>query len=242
MPIHEPEAGPTWAERAELSQLASVLDPTGQEAKNILIDRVQKRALDPVVRRDRGARALDFGCGTGRLTGWLADRGLEVEGVDASPEMILAAQRFLPNIRFAVADDRRLPYEAGVFDVVFSVGVLQYFTKTADGLVGALAELRRVATRDGGRVVVIEQAHDGGLGRGTSVDGYLESFADAGLARVEAVPIRRSDCRAAAFVPRFPLLARAPGLPQAILRDARRRRRVPLTEGRYADVLFVAQT
>ncbi len=35
-----------------------------------------------------GARVLDAGCGTGRMSRYLADRGAVVEGVDVSPGML----------------------------------------------------------------------------------------------------------------------------------------------------------
>ncbi len=238
MTIHEPEAGPTWAERAELDQLASVIDPLGNRTKNGLIDRVQKAALAQVLPA-AGARTLDFGCGTGRLSGWLTAKGLDVDGVDASPEMIEQARRFEPGVRFAVSDKARLPFEDASFDITLSVMVLQYFTEDPQALAVALAELRRV-TAPGGSVVVIEQAHDADLGRGTTLEGYVEAMNAAGLPTVHTRTIRRSDCRAQANALRFPLLAASPLAPRLILRDAARRAGEPLTGGRYADVLFVA--
>ena len=47
----------------------------------------------------RPARALDLGCGAGVLTLWLADKGLEVTGIDILPEAIAMAR--------SLADERR---------------------------------------------------------------------------------------------------------------------------------------
>ena len=53
-------------------------------------------------------RVLDCACGTGNVTFELARAGLEVVGVDLSPEMIAVAQRKVPAsglpVRFEVAD------------------------------------------------------------------------------------------------------------------------------------------
>jgi SAM-dependent methyltransferase len=66
-----------------------------------------------------GSRVLDAGCGPGRHALELGARGVEVVGVDLSPEFIELAQRAageLP-VAFRVADVRALEYE-GEFDAV----------------------------------------------------------------------------------------------------------------------------
>lgn len=78
----------------------------------------------------RLGRALDFGCGLGRLSWALAERFGEVVGVDISPEMIDRARR--PNLsvgacRFVVndrADLRGLASDS--FDFVLSLVTLQH--------------------------------------------------------------------------------------------------------------------
>ncbi len=45
---------------------------------------------------------LDAGCGPGRLTGHLAELGLDVRGLDLSPEMIAVARRTHPLLEFTV--------------------------------------------------------------------------------------------------------------------------------------------
>lgn len=46
---------------------------------------------------------LDVGCGPGLVTAYLAERGLDVSGVDLSARMIEHARRLHPDLRFAVA-------------------------------------------------------------------------------------------------------------------------------------------
>ena len=72
-----------------------------------------------------GERILDLGCGNGRLTSRIAEAGAEVIGIDQSPEMIEAAQRDFPAIRFALADaaDFTFPFQ---FDAVFSNAALHW--------------------------------------------------------------------------------------------------------------------
>ncbi|WP_035795158.1 class I SAM-dependent methyltransferase [Kitasatospora mediocidica] len=51
---------------------------------------------------------LDVGCGPGTVTGYLAERGLDVSGVDLSPRMIENARRLYPQCRFSVASTTEL--------------------------------------------------------------------------------------------------------------------------------------
>ena len=67
----------------------------------------------------RGNRALDIGCGTGKSTAPLLERGYRAVGCDISEEMVERARRNLPAHAgaFRVADMRSLPY-LGEFDLV----------------------------------------------------------------------------------------------------------------------------
>jgi SAM-dependent methyltransferase len=49
-------------------------------------------------------RALDLGCGTGRLTKAIDELKMDVEGIDLDPFMIKIAQKKYPNIKFARKD------------------------------------------------------------------------------------------------------------------------------------------
>ena len=65
-------------------------------------------------------------------------------------------------------------------------------------------------------------------------------FANAGLERVTATSVRTSDSRYLGVAESYPMLAGLPLLPRLVMREARRRGEVPLTDGRYADALFRA--
>ncbi|MBV2353982.1 class I SAM-dependent methyltransferase [Streptomyces sp. J2-1] len=54
---------------------------------------------------------LDVGCGPGTVTGYLAERGLDVSGVDLSPRMVENARRLYPECRFSVASATELDLE-----------------------------------------------------------------------------------------------------------------------------------
>jgi len=49
-----------------------------------------------------GGPVADVGCGPGYVTGYLHDAGVDVFGIDLSPEMIAIARRDYPHLRFEV--------------------------------------------------------------------------------------------------------------------------------------------
>lgn len=57
-----------------------------------------------------GGPVLDAGCGAGRITRYLADRGCRVEGLDLSPAMVAAARRDHPDLTFSVGSIVDLPH------------------------------------------------------------------------------------------------------------------------------------
>lgn len=59
------------------------------------------------------ARVLDIGCGVGRVTSYLHERGLDVRGVDLSPEMVRIARSAHPHLLFDVAPMTTLPAKNG---------------------------------------------------------------------------------------------------------------------------------
>ena len=57
-----------------------------------------------IARCRKGGKALDVGCGDGRLTKLIADAGFDVVGIDVSREMIALARARAPNAMFIHAD------------------------------------------------------------------------------------------------------------------------------------------
>ena len=97
---------------------------------------------------------LDFGCGCGRIIGWLpgGSRGSRFRGTDVDGEAVEWCQR---NIRCASFDRSSplppLPYPEGAFDLILAISVFTHLNEPF--LLAWLAELRRV-TAIGGVVVV----------------------------------------------------------------------------------------
>jgi trans-aconitate methyltransferase len=93
-------------------------------------------------------RILDVGCGTGTLTAEIAATGAEVCGFDASPQMIAAARKHAPQLRFDVMDATTFAYESP-FDAVFSNATLHWVRPPE-----AAVRCMHNALRPGGRLVV----------------------------------------------------------------------------------------
>lgn len=74
----------------------------------------------------RGSRALDFGCGAGRSTRFLRERGFEVVGVDIAASMLARAKAADPDGDYRLMEDESLAgLAASAFDLVFSAFTLQ---------------------------------------------------------------------------------------------------------------------
>lgn len=98
---------------------------------------------------DGGGPVLELGVGTALVGGALAQRGVEVFGMDISAGMLEHAQDRLPG-RLALADVCRLPFRSASLAGCYAIWMLHL----ASNVSLALTEVRRVL-RPGGRLVVV---------------------------------------------------------------------------------------
>ncbi len=115
----------SWDDKARNRWNADEFFKLGQEEIGGLMACIQ--TLLPTLPQ---ARALDFGCGVGRLSQALASHFEEVIGVDIAPSMIKHAQRYNRHghrCRYYLnqKDDLRL-FESATFDLIYSTLVLQH--------------------------------------------------------------------------------------------------------------------
>ncbi len=104
------------------------------------------------------ARVLDAGCGTGRMSRYLAERGCLVEGVDLSSNMVAMARRDHPDLVFTVGSLTELPYPDDQF-----AGVMLWYSiihTPPAGQARIFAEVARVLGT-GGYVLVGFQSGEG---------------------------------------------------------------------------------
>jgi SAM-dependent methyltransferase len=228
-----------WNDSARTNLTGSVLDPRDQRGhKNALIHLVQERAIDECLSAlPRAERALDFGCGRGRLTKLLARHAKETVGIDTGEALLAAARTAcdVPAVRFLHYDGEHLPFGPGEFDLCLSVAVMQYMVGKAEhrALLGELA----ASLRPGAKLVMLEQTRATRAGWRATVDGYASALAEHGLHLESSNPVRNGRdalTYAVAFgaVPRR-LLPAAAQLEAALARRSAR----PWTH--YRDTLMV---
>jgi len=111
----------------------------------------------------RGKTVLEYGCGDGLDTLFLARRGARVKALDISPDLIdvarrrLAANRIAGDVEFIVGSAHDVPLPDDSVDVVFGMAILHHLDL---GL--SAREVRRVL-RKGGRAIFREPVRNSKL-------------------------------------------------------------------------------
>ena len=100
---------------------------TGRREISLLLHHLRALGVEP-----RMGRALDFGCGVGRLSQALAPAFESVVGVDISPTMLQFAERlnqWPQRVRYVRGADEGLgQFDSASFDFIYSDVVLQHMT------------------------------------------------------------------------------------------------------------------
>ena len=91
-----------------------------------------------------GRLTLDAGCGMGRFTRVAGAQGGEVIGVDLSESVYRAHDltEHMPNVHIVQADLMCLPFNAGSFDIIYSLGVLHHTPDTRKALASVARYVR----------------------------------------------------------------------------------------------------
>ncbi len=123
-------------------------------------DRAMLGLFAELVHADGGGPVADIGCGPGRITTHLDALGLDVSGIDLSPEMIRLARAARPDLRYEVGTMEALPIGEGTLG-----GLMAWYSVIhlpPERVPGVLAEFAR-ALRAGGRLLMAFQTTDPGL-------------------------------------------------------------------------------
>jgi SAM-dependent methyltransferase len=140
-----------------------------------------------------GRRVLDIGCGTGRLSAALAERGSRVWGVEPSREMAERAQARGVHVKVAAAE--RLPFKDGWFERAVLWLVAHLVDRPA-----AFAEAARVLEPDGRiAIATFDPAHFDRF----YLNRLFPSLERIDRTRFPATDALEDELRAAGFEPRL---------------------------------------
>jgi SAM-dependent methyltransferase len=154
-----------WEDLAQVDPLWAIASSPGKRfgrfgadefyaAGEAKVQRLMERLAGLGLPTARG-RALDFGCGAGRITLPLAERFEQVVGVDIAPSMLDLARRRAAgraDVEFRLdANGDQAAFAGDTFDLVYTGLVLQHLPTSADALacLGRLAD----AVAPGGTLV-----------------------------------------------------------------------------------------
>jgi ubiquinone/menaquinone biosynthesis C-methylase UbiE len=141
--VAEGSASEAYGRRAEeYIALLGDIDATASPDRELIAGWARAQPEGPI---------LDVGCGPGHWTHWLHEQGLDVGGVDPTPEFVDAARKRFPGVAFREGFAERL-------DVADSslAGVLAWYSLIhvrPDHIPAALAEFARVVEPGGGLLV-----------------------------------------------------------------------------------------
>jgi SAM-dependent methyltransferase len=120
-----------------------------------------RQKLDELADALRGRGPVcDLGCGPGHVARYLAERGVDVFGIDLSPGMVAEARRLAPGLRFEVGDMLAMNLADGSLAGVVAMHSMIHLPRAE--VPRAAAEICRVL-RPGGLVWISVHGGDGEL-------------------------------------------------------------------------------
>jgi len=108
--------------------------------------------LDVSRKIDKTSRALEVGCGTGRLLIEMVNRGYSVDGADGSASMLMEARNKLDslgdNSRLFECGAHSIPVDDGVYDFTYCIRLLNQ-TESEQYALSVVNEMMRATKPDG---------------------------------------------------------------------------------------------
>jgi ubiquinone/menaquinone biosynthesis C-methylase UbiE len=154
-----------WSNRLRSTDsLAAVLTYDAPAAANEAYDRWERQTLLRLLPKSlKGRKALDIGCGIGRITELLARWGADVTALDVALKMLqfcsAAAQqgKFKSKVEYICASAEAIPCGDRQFDIITCFGVLEHLPDMVRR--ACIAECARVL-KPGGRLYLVVNNKD----------------------------------------------------------------------------------
>lgn len=170
------------SEPADVAATRTAYDIVAADYASMLSDELTSKPYDRAVLslfaelvRDSSAPVVDIGCGPGRIAAHLHGLGVDVFGIDLSPEMVAVARRAFGHLRFDVGSMLELKIAASSVSGVIAWYSIIHTPPTRLGQV--FAEFHRIVQR-GGVVLLAFQVGDErrriehAYGHAVSLDAY----------------------------------------------------------------------
>ena len=183
-----PEAGVYDPEDVR-NRTREYFDAVGRKYYDLFKDELQQKEHDRRI-LDRfavllgpGARVCDAGCGPcGHTARHLSQAGLDVTGIDLSPECMAIARAGNPGLRFEVMAMEAMTFPDASFDGILAYHAVLYTPK--EHLPALLREFRRVLKPQGGLLMVVKEGEGEGFiadPLGTAHETFFVNFTEGEL-------------------------------------------------------------
>lgn len=111
------------------------------EKRDLLIPHLAQ-TIENLTIENKLKNVLDVGCGTGKLVKYLNSKGANAYGCDISKQAIAFAKKTNGLNKIKQASCTSLPYQAGTFDLITAISVIEHINKKGASLF--LREAKRV--------------------------------------------------------------------------------------------------
>ena len=132
------------------------------------------KKLFKVIGDIKDKNVLEVGCGTGRFTKLMINKGAKVTGIDLQPDTIMVNRKKIPNAEFLYMSATDIDFEKETFDIVISVTVLQHIPYNEQEK--AINEIMRVVKQDGYIIIMENIKHIGPTVFSNSPERWQELF------------------------------------------------------------------
>ena len=113
-----------------------------KDIRNVVFDSLNKLVKERIP-PSNGKKALDIGCGHGRIVSYLVEKGYDVTAVDFNEDFCRELKKKFPNVRVMQEDVRNLKFEKSEkFDVVTCIELVQNLNE--EDLIDLLRKLKGI--------------------------------------------------------------------------------------------------
>jgi SAM-dependent methyltransferase len=134
-------------------------DVTRLSVRNYIEQKNLRRLLEEIDSQRKIEKAVEFGCGFGRMTQVLTEFTHDVTGIEREASFVTEAGRLIPEVKFIQADDlSSVPLESESADVIVSFTFLQHLINEQARKVAA--EMIR-CLKKGGTILLCEETDEG---------------------------------------------------------------------------------